>query len=249
MKYLRSFRFGWDTVFMMSMDILQYIALVLLYRGISNALVAIYSPMVGVQETALGINSYLSETGQLPEMTDGLSATLEESVKAVQEFQLQLIAFVAACVLLFLLISGIFRSLVYRRLSKKKYTRVFIILNSIWMVLWIAIFVFVYTAIHDTLALVLMFTLVPVYLHLTAKMRNSVTESGIRISLRRLYGSGVVNAHKHIIPALLVAVTFITLILLPVTDYFLPKQAVLFLIFVSVFLYLAWARSYYAVIA
>jgi hypothetical protein len=251
--YIDSFKgFGWKTVFTMSIDIAQYMSLVLLYIGGSWLLASIYAPLASVQETSLGINQYLAETGTLPQLTEELGSVLDGSIAAVQAFHIKLIIVIISSILFSLIISGAFRSMVYGRLSGKalswRYAWRFTAMNSLWIIVWVFLGTIVYLSLRQNVAVIILLSFIPLYLHLTTSFRLSVTEKGWAQTYSHFYRHGVKKAHRFIIPFFMCVASFIALLFLTYAGRFLPKNLLLFIVFIAAFAYLSWARIYYSLV-
>jgi len=250
-KYISSLRLGRKHLITMVYDILQILVLSIIAVGIVLAAYSFYAPLMGVQMEAKEIEDYVIENKMLPELTPELDNTMQAGIGQIKSFFVKIILLSIIFCMCYLVVSSLGRSMVYSRLKgirfRAKYFRRFLLFNSLWIILWMAIIALsVYIFKFGILLYILLFEAL-VFVHLSFVLRYSIDEkSSFRKLFRLVVSKGIKKIHRFALPSVLIILTFIILIQITRLDRLLPMAVMFPLVFILVFAYLTWARSYYS---
>jgi hypothetical protein len=239
---------GWNFFYSMLADMLQFALTIILIVLLLFMLKGSIMPLITqVMPTAVFVNSYASETGSLPPMTEEMKAQLDSDVNVIRSFFIKSILSIFVFIALLLLVSSLFRSYVYSRLHKIGYfdfAKKFTIRNFLWylffgIVIIISFFSFKLIAAGYAIASIILFMIIftPIY------------RSFYDVSIKKFYSSfflqGTFGIYRLFIPfAAMGVVIMITMLLLSKFINIVPGRVMAFLLFMYIFAAIGWVRHY-----
>ncbi len=214
-KALGRFRKTFPTA---GLDIVHYVIfqalIVLIVLGVS----ALW-PYNDVMGSAAKVNTFLQEKGALPGLDTTFGSQIEHDISTVKGFFFKFGLIIAGGAIMVLLLSGLFRSLVYSWYRDTEYSwaylKRFLLYNTLWLLFWTALSIICYLILVPgarTAALVIVLLL---YFHLSVIFRSRLDEkTGLLLLIRKTFGTGFKRIHRFIIPSLVVLISYVAWIIL-----------------------------------
>lgn len=174
---------------------------------------------------------------------------LESYGTIMLDFYYQFLTYSVLFIILIFLIWSVFRYLIYSKVLRKrvsfKQSFMFLLLNSLWIIFYLAISIFLIYLFGHPILLIFLFI---VFIHFTLILYiQFIKKQKIKLALKSLYEIGIKKIHIFLMPYLFIILVFVALYLLiavllkPVPENIISPFA--FIFFLS---YLAWMRFYIA---
>jgi len=141
-------------------------------------------PYEDVMPFSQKVQDYVAQNSELPPITPEVESEMDDSISTVKSFFLifTVLSILTPCIAL--MISALFRGLVYSTLKNKKFTlkyyKKFLLWNSIWLIFWLILFLLTTLALK-TIGILLVLPLeIIIFMHFSTVFRKSIDEKGIR---------------------------------------------------------------------